>query len=67
MNKKKYMSYATGHNSFTNPYLLNICIIVDSADYVNKCVGKILITMWCTDPLLSGDSVNNGRCYAVGE
>jgi hypothetical protein len=23
--------------------------------------------MWHTDPLLSGDSVNNSRCYAIGQ
>jgi hypothetical protein len=26
--KEKYMSYATGHNSFTSQYLLNIYIIL---------------------------------------
>jgi hypothetical protein len=31
------MSYATGHNSFTIQYLLNIYFIADSAVMYNKC------------------------------
>jgi hypothetical protein len=45
MNKKKneYMSYATGHNSFTSQYLLDIYIYCRLQIMYNKCVKEVTI------------------------